>query len=361
MGIKNTINDITMSNSNSNSQDDFSKHEVKIVIDKKTIEKFTQSSPTLNHLAKYKVISIFLNYFLNLPFFSSIVSWIICYNYKFKKTLLESNNVPIVAKRIYQRAENLIWKCDEVFNYLILREGIDHFFLELNKRHYLPGVWLLWFYIDYLANFIDVLLKELVIKPFKISYITKNENNSNLGSNSNLNLELNSNAKDLETKKKSNGTTYDNLSNLNYNSSNEDLEELNNKNIVELPHLYELTSTTKSISKDIQEKLNDNYNSYIKPTTQKLTNLYIDEPKKIMSQVHSAKSTEIYKTVSGSYEENFKKNNESIPRAIVSTGKDIGSLTLEKLTKTKQQQAHTDKAKESTTPKFFKEKITILV
>lgn len=312
------------------------KPDIKIVFNKETIEKFAQNSPTLNHLQKYHALSTVIKYCLSLPLISTILSFTISTNARLRTTLVDSPRSPYLVKIGYKHIQNVIWKFDELFNLLVLREGIDSLINESKTAHsgYVPGLWLLWFCIDYFANFTDTLLKEFIVKPFKLSQ-------SKIASKGKENVICNGDVKELESP----GS---------------------------LRHIKELTTTTKTISKDIQDKINSNYitptkdiakknyDNYIKPTTDKINTIYVDPTKKkintqldyfVKPTVDTAKST--YKTVSSKYEDNLNKS-DSIPRAIVFTGIDIGSITIEKLKNTsKSNDAKDLKGKEGEIPSTF--------
>ncbi|EDO15320.1 hypothetical protein Kpol_448p7 [Vanderwaltozyma polyspora DSM 70294] len=272
---------------------------IKIIFNKDTFETFAQNSPTLNHLTKYKIISNLINYLLSISILTKILSIYMSLNLKLKNNLIDSPNSPFFIKISYKYLENFIWKIDELFNLLILRDGIDSLINQYNKPHeknIIPGSWLVFFTIDYMANITNTLLQEFIVKPFKMPSLP------------------NSNKKSDEI---------------------QDSEEINNKN---LPHVNELSITTKTISTDLKDMAFKNYEKIVKPATDKIqSSTYVNTAKEkinniVKPTVDTAKST--YKTVSTQYEDNLNKS-ESVPRALVSTSVDLGNLTLEKLKLTK--------------------------
>lgn len=268
---------------------------VKVVVNKDTTDKFARNSPTLNHLYKYPLVSKTLDQLVSLPVVSQVLSVFILAALKVKHTLVDSEHSPNFVKVLYNSASGIGLKLDELVNVLLFREGVDAFVKGWSAHSQKPGFWLLYFWVDYVANVSNILLNQFVVQPFKLS-----------------------------VENKATETTAGDES---------------------LPHVSELTSTTKSISKDLQDKLQSDYigptadfakqkyESLVKPTADKLNTEYIEPTKAQLSSIAKptrAQAMETYKTVSATYENNLNKS-ESVPRAIVSTGIDLKNLTLENL------------------------------
>lgn len=268
---------------------------VKVVVNKDTTDKFARNSPTLNHLYKYPLVSKTLNQAVSLPVVSQVLSVFILATMKVKHTLVDSENSPKFVKVMYNSVSGFSLKLDELVNVLLFREGVDAFVEGWSAHAQKPGFWLVYFWIDYVANVSNILLNQFVVQPFRLSVQDKVRETT---------------------------------------ASDESL-----------PHVSQLTSTTKSISKDLQEKLQsdylgptadfarEKYETLVKPTADKLNSEYIEPTKAQLSSIARptrAQAMETYKTVSATYESNLSKS-ESVPRAIVSTGIDLKNLTLENL------------------------------
>lgn len=268
---------------------------VKVVVNKDTTDKFARNSPTLNHLYKYPVVSKTLDQVVSLPVVSQVLSLFILAALKVKHTVVDSERSPRFVKVAYNSVSGVSLKLDELVNLLLFREGVDAFVKGWSAHSKKPGFWLVYFWIDYVANVSNILLNQFVVQPFKLSVEDKGEE----------------------------AATGDES----------------------LPHVSQLTSTTKSISKDLQEKLQSEYiaptadfakqkyEALVKPTADKLNSEYIEPTKAQLSNITRptrAHAMETYKTVSATYESNLSKS-ESVPRAIVSTGIDLKNLTLENL------------------------------
>lgn len=271
---------------------------VKLVVNKGTTDKFARNSPTLNHIYKYPVVSKSLDRFVSLPIVSQILSLFVVSILKAKHAVVDSDLTPQFVKVAYNFISGVSLKIDELINLLVFREGIDALLSSWKSHSGKPGLWILYFWVDYVANVSNILLTLFIVKPFKLSDSTS------------LKEKLTSESTD-ET----------------------------------LPHVTELTSTTKSISKDIQDKLHSDYigpttdfakqkyDTLVKPTADKLQSDYIEPTKAQLDSIVKptrASALETYKTVSATYESNLNKS-ESIPRAIITTGIDLKNLTLENL------------------------------
>lgn len=268
---------------------------VKVVVNKDTTDRFARNSPTLNHLYKYPVVSRTLNQVVSAPVVSQLLSVVVLILASTKHALVDSEYSPKFVKIGFNAVSGFGLRLDEMVNVLFFREGVDAFLRGWDSHGHKPGFWLLFFWIDYMANVSNILLNQFVVQPFKLSVEEKRAEET-----------------------KADGT---------------------------LPHVSELTSTTRSISKDLHEKLQadyigpttdfarQKYDSLVKPTAEKLQSGYIEPTR---AQLHSiaeptrAQALETYKIVSSAYENNLNKS-ESVPRAIVNTGIDLKNLTMENL------------------------------
>lgn len=238
-------------------------------------------SATLNEINKYQIVKDTLNTLNNLPLFKNTCNQIIIISGK----IFKSNRFSQV---LLQKIMILLTKLDNLLAVLIFKKGIDNFINVLNnEKNGKFGIWILWFFIDYLANCSNHILKELIIKPLNLPY---------------------------------NNNTYTTTTTA-HNTASNNTSDGNNK----LPHLTELTATTLTLSKDIQNKVQCGIVEPTKDNVKKHFDLYIKPT------VDQAKET--YKTVSDRYETKLKENDESIPKALYSTGLDIGNETIEKLNK----------------------------
>ncbi|SCU87720.1 LADA_0E05754g1_1 [Lachancea dasiensis] len=277
-----------------------SSNSVKVVVDKDTVSKFAScQSATLNHLNKYDGLTNALNFLLSYSVVSGAISAVLTVLYRAKVVLVESPKSPPVVKKSYQLGVSGLHKVDEWFNLLVLREGLDAFLGQYHSHSGKPGLWVLLYLVDYVANVSNLILKELVVKPL---HLGKASTPSEV-------------AHEIEV----NGV-----------SGHSDAESL--------PHIKELAGTTRSLSHELQSKLQSDY---IGPTKSKLQQGYIDPTKDRISETRdyvTGKYGELikptydaaYQTVSEKYEGNLSKS-ESIPRALVSTGVDLGHLTFDKL------------------------------
>lgn len=268
---------------------------VKVVVNKDTTDRFARNSPTLNHLYKYPVVSRTLNQVVTAPVVSQVLSVVIVVLLSIKHTLVDSKYSPNFIKIGYNAISGFGLRFDELVNVLFLREGVDAFLRGWDSHGQKPGAWLLYFWVDYVANISNILLNQFVVQPFKLSV--------------------------------------------------EDKPEEEEKSDASLPHVSQLTSTTRSISKDLHSKLQadyigpttdfarQKYDSLVKPTADKLQSEYIDPTRaqlQSLAEPTRAQALETYKVVSSTYEDNLSKS-ESVPRAIVNTGIDLKNLTIENL------------------------------
>ncbi|SCV01907.1 LAMI_0G14510g1_1 [Lachancea mirantina] len=259
---------------------------VKVVVDKDSLSRFASSnSATLNHLQKYPVLADSVSYLLSYAFVAQSVSVVATLVYRAKRAAIDSPKSPELVKTGYGLGVAAIHRADELFNILVLREGLDAFLEQYKLHDGRAGLWLALYLVDYLANVSNLALRELVVKPLKLA-------------------------------------------------SAAEVSGANGKEHVALddgcPHVKELAHTTRSLSQGIHTKLQS---EYIAPTKTKLQEGYNELTKGKIGETRdyvTGKYDAAYQTVSQKYEGNLNKS-ESVPRAIVSTGVDLGNLTLEKL------------------------------
>ncbi|SCU96327.1 LAFA_0G05732g1_1 [Lachancea sp. 'fantastica'] len=280
-----------------------SNNSVRVVVDKDTISRFAScQSATLNHLNKYETLTNTVNYLLSFSVVSSTISAVLTVLYRARLVAVDSPKSPQVIKRGYQASVAGARKLDEWFNILVLREGIDEFVSQYHTHSGKPGFWVVFYLLDYFANVSNLVLKELVVKPLK------------LGKKPSGPAEA-AHELDLDGGVQNGHSHPDNL-----------------------PHIKELAGTTRSLGHELQSKLQS---EYIEPTRTKLQQGYIDPTKDRINGTRDYVSEKYgefikptydaaYQTVSEKYEGNLSKS-ESVPRAIVSTGVDIGQLTIGKL------------------------------
>ncbi|SCV03687.1 LANO_0G05644g1_1 [Lachancea nothofagi CBS 11611] len=280
-----------------------SNNSVRVVVDKDTVSRFAScQSATLNHLNKYETLTNSLNYLLSYSVVSSTISAVLTILYRVKMVAVESPKSPQLVKKGYQAGVSGLHKIDELFNLLVLREGLDEFLSQYRSHSGKAGLWVLLYMVDYVANVSNLVLKELVVKPL------------NLGKKASGPAAA---AHEIET----NGVS-----------------ETGHTDAKNLPHIKELAGTTRSLSHELQSKLQSNY---IGPTKTKLQQEYIEPTKDKINGTREFVSEKYgefikptysaaYQTVSEKYEGNLSKS-ESVPRAIVSTGVDLGHMTLGKL------------------------------
>lgn len=237
-------------------------------------------SATWAELEKYPLVKSTVDKISQLPLVHKVYDQTVCVSNRITShKYLQSDRAQYVIQNFLQ----LLIKLDSLLAVLIFNKGVDTFIDEWRgKRNGHLGIWIVWFFIDYLANCSNHILKELIIKPLNFKHVSTEENLDQDDANTNL------------------------------------------------PHLNELTSTTKSLSRDLQNKVQNDIVEPTKGNVKKQFDQYIKPT------VDSAKET--YKTVSAKYETNLKENDESIPKAIYTTGLSIGSETIEKLTQKKEEE-----------------------
>ncbi|SCU99803.1 LAME_0G05622g1_1 [Lachancea meyersii CBS 8951] len=276
---------------------------VRVVVDKDTVSRFAScQSATLNHLNKYETLTSMLNYVLSYSVVSSTISAVLTVLYRARVVAVDSPKSPQAVKKGYQLSVSALRKMDEWFNLLVLREGIDEFLGEYRTHNGKPGFWVVLYMLDYCANVSNLVLKELVVKPL------------NLGKKSSGPAEA---AHEIQT---------DGVSSTGHTQPES------------LPHIKELAGTTRSLSQELHSKLQSDY---IEPTRSKLQQEYIEPTKDKINGTREYVTEKYgefikptynsaYQTVYEKYEGNLTTS-ESVPRAIVSTGVDLGHMTLDKL------------------------------
>ncbi|CCC68879.1 hypothetical protein NCAS_0B07950 [Naumovozyma castellii] len=225
------------------------------------------NSAVFTHLHRYPVVSKLLTKVDSLPLVGRTTAFLANAGSKFHQ------RSPAPVKTIINKILLVTMALDQLVNLLVFKEGIDAFLTSYKNHSNKLGVWIAWFIVDYFANIFNMILTEFLIKPF---HLKANENAAAV-----KNTEGN------------------------------------------LPHLAKLTNTTKSLTTDLQSKVQSNLQFVpSKDETLERIDTYIKPTYEMGRQT--------YKMVSDSYETNLSKS-ESVPRAIVSTGIDLGNFTIEKL------------------------------
>lgn len=243
---------------------------VRLVIDKPVTDKFATQYATVNHLNKYPVVLGFVDAVLSFTLVAKIVSMVSMVLYEFRVRVLDSSKTPSFVKQASNYFVAGIKKLDEVVNVLILREGIDAFLSEYHDKGK-AGLWMGYFIVDYFANVMNHLIREVVLKRF-------------------------SGSKEEKRVQSAGGS-------------------------IDLPHVKELRTTTREAFEPTKEKVVARYDTLVKPAKETYT-----------TAVSTAKETysSAYKTISEKYDSKLKET-DSVPRAILSTGTDLGTMTVEKL------------------------------
>ena len=257
---------------------------------------------TWSHLQRYPALSKFIKYAESLPPVERLISFNLVVLGSVNQWVSESSSSPRLVKQLVAVGKDGAFKLDELVNLLVFKEGVDGLLYDWKSHSNTPGIWLLWFFVDYVANISNTLLREFLVKP--------------------LHLQGSAASKEIGS------------------ASGEDNKVSDSSS---LPHVAELSSTTRNASHEIQSKVKSNYidptrdlakekyDAIVKPTTDKLQSVYIDPTK--------SKLNETYQRFTTVYENNLSKS-ESVPKAIVSTGLDLGNATIEKLKAAREDQAN---------------------
>lgn len=282
--------------------------ETKIVLNQRLLDKFARNSPTISHLRSYRPVTSAINFVFAFPILSAMVNLWMSTMWKFRKWCLDNKASPTYVKLVYNYIMGAVCFFDNLFNLLALREGLDPFLNMWANHSHRPGFWILWFLVDYVANSLNILLGKFIIEPF---HLVKSVPVSQ--------KIVNEKATNGKSKSKKNGTSIPyniDVGFTNGTSEKGDEKELSFNN---LPHVAELSETTRSMSRELQTKLttdvvspaknkvNTQFDSYIKPTYDSVI--------------------ESYKSATDAYQDNYSKL-ESVPRAVLNTGIDIGSTTI---------------------------------
>ncbi|GAV53646.1 hypothetical protein ZYGR_0AK01480 [Zygosaccharomyces rouxii] len=258
----------------------------KVVVDKDMTDKFARNSPTLSHLYRFPALANGVDRVVNLPLVNIVLTWVLLLAGRARSLLVDSKRTPGFIKVGYNLIAGTVFKFDELFAILVLREGLGVLIEQWKNHGNKAGFWLGYFLIDYWANVVNILLthfvlgsKKLAATPVILPTETDDEKHS-------------------------------------------------------LRHVEELAATTKGISKDVQEKIQTGYfektagyartkyDELFKPVAERVRTEYVEPTK--------AHALDTYKAVSSSYGTNLQ-NSESIPRAVVSTGIDLKNITLDNL------------------------------
>ncbi|GCE97495.1 hypothetical protein ZYGM_002456 [Zygosaccharomyces mellis] len=271
----------------------------KVVVDKDMTDKFARNSPTLSHLYRYPLLANGVDRVVNLPLVNIVITWVLLVANRTRGFLLDSQSTPGFIKVGYNLITGAVFKFDELFAILVLREGLGVFIEQWRNHGNRPGLWVGYFLVDYWANVVNILLTHFVLGSKKLAATPVI----------------------LPTKADDEKHSF--------------------------RHVEELATTTKGLSKDFQERLQTGYlektAGYARTKYDELFRPVADRVRAEYVEPTKAHALDTYKTVSSSYGTNLQ-NSESIPRAVVSTGIDLKNITLDNL-KTTATQAVEDEAK----------------
>ena len=220
-----------------------------------------------------------------------------------KDVFVGNKRTPQIILRLYNASVSAANRIDELFCFLVITEGID-VLVKRYKSH--PGTSILWilmvFFIDYLANIVNHVLR-MIMSKYRVN---KSEP---------AQLDAASEAADEQQK-----------------VPQEKPLKLGDE---ELPHLTELLNTTKSTLPHVSEirdfvirdtfprdyitLIRDKANSVIEPRKEQAFTLVKPAYDSAMDTVRS---------VTTRYEANLNEENSSIPRALYTTGLELGTRTV---------------------------------
>ncbi|CAB4254598.1 similar to Saccharomyces cerevisiae YKR046C PET10 Protein of unknown function that co-purifies with lipid particles [Maudiozyma barnettii] len=250
------------------------------------IQPLHYESATYDHLKKYDALYVYADKYVPqviLTWLALLVTSTQSAVNRVISTGFESNYVPHSFKTLFNKLLSKAMALDGLLNYLVLDEGVGSFKKSWDKQGGVPGVWCLYFTLDYIANCFNVLLQRLVVVPLNLGSVSDSSNSSN-----------------------------NNTSGVSETSATNSSDTVESGN---LPHLDELSSTTKSLTQDLHAKVQ---NDYIQPTKEKANKLIL-EP-----------TQNAYKSVSETYGTHLNKQNNNVPKALYSTGREIGNTTLKR-------------------------------
>ena len=224
-----------------------------------------------------------------------------------KDVLVGSKRTPQIILQFYNAFITALNKVDELFCFLVITEGIDVLIKRYKSHSGTSIIWILMvFFIDYLANIVNHVLR-LVMSKYHIN--------------------------------KSETSKLDAASAATAGATDEQHKVPQEKPLKlgdeELPHLTELLNTTKStlprvselrdfvirdtFQRDYITLIKDKANSVIEPRKEQAFTLVKPAYDSAMDTVRS---------VTTRYEANLNEENSSIPRALYTTGLQLGTRTV---------------------------------
>ncbi|AGO12252.1 AaceriAEL108Wp [[Ashbya] aceris (nom. inval.)] len=253
-----------------------------------SVAKLVAESPTLSHLQRYGAADALARW-LPWTLVSALASVVVAVLATAKQYLVDAPGTPAAVKAAWLRLLAGAQALDSAVSTLVLRDGVDAF-REQYVQHGAVGLWAAYFALDFTANVSNYVLRGLV-RPLRVAYEPRREEAASPTSSAGS----------------------------------------------EMPHLRELTNTTNALRRDISTKYIEPtrtmIESYLEPTRNKIEAEYIhpinervESTKTLLNSTYDA----AYETVSRTYEGNLSSH-ESVSRALVSTGVDLGSKTLEKI------------------------------
>ncbi|AET39990.1 Pln1p Ecym_5222 [Eremothecium cymbalariae DBVPG len=312
---------------------------VKVLVEKPSMSSIAAHSATLSHLRAYSHVlqasrvlsqtaSLLGGMFVT---FFSLLSLV-------KGYVVDSPSSPALFKVAYGYLAEGAKKVDATVNQLLLSDGIDAFILQYVLHNGSLGMWTAYFALDYTANVSNYLIRGLVLKPLQLVRDGDETSSAAAGRFAAVGATRGANG--------SGGAANGDYAAGGYSTPSSQADSVKLSSVgSELPHVRELSNTTTALRRDISDKYiaptKTMIESYLEPTKTKIEAQYIHP---INERVESTKNLinnkydefvkptyeAAYETVSKAYEGRLNSF-ESVPRAIVSTGVDLGSRTFEKI------------------------------
>ena len=193
---------------------------VRLVVEQPASDKFATQYASINHLNKYPALMNVVNAVLRFPLVARLVSGISLILFQLRTKLVESSRTPTFVKQGVNYSIAGVKKLDELVNLLLFREGIDAFIREY-RDHGRLGLWVAYFFIDYVANVTNYTVKEFILRPLAL---IKDEPHPPSSSKA-----------------------------------------------IDLPHIKELSNTTKEVLEPTKEKVVAKYDNLVKPAKESYT------------------------------------------------------------------------------------------
>lgn len=123
---------------------------------------------TWSHLQRYPALSKFIKYAESLPPVERLISFNLVVLGSVNQWVSESSSSPRLVKQVVAAGKEGAFKLDELVNLLVFKEGVDGLLYNWKSHSNTPGIWLVWFFVDYVANISNTLLREFLIKPLHL-------------------------------------------------------------------------------------------------------------------------------------------------------------------------------------------------